>query len=69
MYPRLPSLSDTSVSRRLGGKNTQDVQDSPEVSSDDDDKFSVGSDDSYERVCNENWTGELLNMYEDLRLN
>jgi hypothetical protein len=69
VYPRLPFLSDTSVSRRLGGKDTQDVQDYPEVSGDDDDTFSVGSDDSYEKVCNENWTGELLNMYEDLRLN
>lgn len=43
--------------------------DNPDTFDDtDDDAHWSESDDSYERVCNENWTGELMKMYEDLRL-
>lgn len=57
------SLHDTRRSDVLG-----DVLQSSSDTSSDDDALSVDSEDSYEKVCNENWTGELMNMYEDLRL-
>ena len=36
---------------------------------DGDDHYGGESDDSDERVCNKNRTGELMKMYEDLRIN
>ncbi len=34
----------------------------------DDELYWSDSDDSYERVCDENWAGQVMKMYEDLRL-
>ena len=34
----------------------------------DDDTHWSDSDDSYKRVCNKNWAGQIINIYEDRRL-
>ena len=55
------------------GRHRRDVSEesrsSDALDDTDDDMYWSDSDDSYERVCNENWTGEVMKMYEDLRLN
>ena len=50
---------------RLDNPDTFDDTDDDDT---DDHAYWSESDDSYERVCNENWTGQLMKMYEDLRL-
>ncbi len=54
---------------RLDNPDTFDETDDDETDDDaDDDAHWSESEDNDERVCNENWTGELMKMYEDLRV-
>lgn len=55
------------------GRHQRDVYEEPDSSDalddTDDDTHWSDLDDSDERVCNENWTGEVMKMWEDLRIN
>ena len=55
------------------GKHKRDVYEEPDSSDalddTDDDTYWSDSDGSDERVCNENWTGEVMKMWENLRIN
>ena len=54
---------------RLENPDTFDETDDDDTDDNaDDDAYWSESEDSDERVCNENWTGELMKMYEDLRV-
>lgn len=50
--------------------DSNDTEDNDDTDDDDTDNYArwSESEDSDKRVCNENWTGELMKMYEDLRL-
>lgn len=66
VYSGLPSLSDPDMSQYLYGTKKYDVlgdvvQDFSDTSSDDD-ALSIRSQDSHEKVCDENWTGELMRL-------